>query len=90
MRLWVQKEFAIASWHADVTVLTKRPQALVALVRAIYGVAAETKPTKKPATFGMGAALSRRARREEFRSLDQLQVRTRCQQRVGNDAVGVA
>ena len=32
---WVQNEFTHASWYADVTVLSERPQALVALVRAI-------------------------------------------------------
>lgn len=40
--------------------------------------------------FETGAVLSRRARREEFRSLDELQVRARWGQRVGNDVACVA
>jgi serine/threonine-protein kinase len=38
----------------------------------------------------MGVALSRRARREEFRSLDEAQVRPGLRQRVGDLALGIA
>lgn len=33
---WAQKDFTIAAWHADVRPLLDEPDALVALVRAVY------------------------------------------------------
>lgn len=38
---WVQKDFRIAAWHADVTPLLNNPEALLALVRAVYAAGAE-------------------------------------------------
>ena len=76
---WVQNEFTIAAWYADVTVLVDRPDALVTLVRAVYDAAAETRMIC-PRGFDPSVVVSERWLSEQivdvFRLLDESSVET--------------